>query len=328
MTAIHLGIIGTGNAARDLHWPALVQIPEKFTIPMVCNRSLPKAEAFADLVGGAEVVSDYRQLLANQTIEAVLITAPIDLNLELTEAALIAGKHVLVEKPLAANLEQGRKMIRLTGAYPNLVMMVAENFRYRQALITAAQLLESGTIGRPYAAHQIGMAHIDPSSKYVTPWRLTHQYPGGFVTDAGVHDMAALRMLFGEVEVVAAQVASGNPAIGAIDSLSMHFTAPGGLTGTYSRYFSAIGQHEDRLVILGSKGSLSLDNNRLIISVGSQADEVKQFDDNGYLAELEAFHNAVRQGAEVVSSFDEAFKDLELLINAYELAAPGETLTA
>ena len=132
MNAINLGIIGTGIAARDLHWPVLKQLTHQFTIHTVCNRTRAKAVTFAELIGGANVVDNATELLAVPEVEAVLIAAPIHLNLELTTAALAAGKHVLVEKPIEANLAQAKKMVALADQYTQLVKMIAEHFRYRQ----------------------------------------------------------------------------------------------------------------------------------------------------------------------------------------------------
>ena len=56
MNAINLGIIGTGIAARDLHWPALKQLTDQFTITTVCNRTRAKAVTYAEIIGGANVV--------------------------------------------------------------------------------------------------------------------------------------------------------------------------------------------------------------------------------------------------------------------------------
>ncbi|MFC1481551.1 Gfo/Idh/MocA family protein [Candidatus Neomarinimicrobiota bacterium] len=329
MDPIKLGIIGTGIAARDLHWPALMQLADKFEITTVCNRTRAKAVAFADFIGGTKVVNDADELLANPDVEAVLIAAPIHLNLDLTAAALAAGKHALVEKPLEANLDQAAKLLAISKDYPQLVKMVAEHFRYKQVFIEAGKMIRGGTIGRAYAANWTHLGHMDPANKFAqTTWRMAHQYPGGFVTDAGIHEIAALRMLFGDLEITGAQVASANPLLGAIDSFAMHFKSDNITMGNYSKFFSAVGQSENRLLILGTEGSLTVVEDQLVLAKGDQPDEIIKFDnDLGYQAEYEAFYAAIREGAPVISTFEEAYLDLETMIKAYELAAPGETLT-
>jgi len=110
MKPIKLGIIGCGIAARNLHWPALQKLKDKFEITMVCNHSEPKARDFAEIVGGVPYVLDYRKLLQSPAVEAVDIVLPIYLNYQVTGDALQAGKHTVVEKPLAANLPDAKQM--------------------------------------------------------------------------------------------------------------------------------------------------------------------------------------------------------------------------
>ena len=111
MNKIKLGIIGCGIATKELHWPALQKLKDKFEITMVCNHTEPKAKDFARIVGGVPYVLDYRELLQNSNVEAVDIILPIHLNYQVTKDALEAGKHVIVEKPIAANLEQAKEML-------------------------------------------------------------------------------------------------------------------------------------------------------------------------------------------------------------------------
>ena len=186
MQPINLGIIGTGIAARDLHWPALRRMPEKFTIKAVCNHTEEKAKEFSRMVGGVPYVTDYRQLLEMPEIDAVDITLPIELNYEVVKAAMQAGKDLIVEKPLAASLPQAEELVELEKDFAR-VAMVAEQFRYRSRFQRIKTLLGEGRIGEPEAVFWNGFTRTDPTNKYAqTKWRLHHQYPGGFVTDGGV----------------------------------------------------------------------------------------------------------------------------------------------
>jgi len=63
MNPIKLGIIGCGIAARELHFPALQKLQDKFSITVVCNHSEPKAKSFAEMAGGVPFVLDYQELL-------------------------------------------------------------------------------------------------------------------------------------------------------------------------------------------------------------------------------------------------------------------------
>ncbi|KNY28711.1 Gfo/Idh/MocA family protein [Pseudobacteroides cellulosolvens] len=111
MKPVKLGILGCGIAAKDLHWPALKQMKEKFEIVTVCNHTEEKAKEFAQMVGNVPYLTDYKQILANPEIEAVSILLPIHLNHQVTKEALEAGKHVIVEKPIAANMKEAEDML-------------------------------------------------------------------------------------------------------------------------------------------------------------------------------------------------------------------------
>src|SRR5512140_1581044 len=111
MRKLRLGIIGCGIAARKLHLPALSALSDRYEIVAVCNHTKPKAVSFSRLAGGVPYDLDYRKLLQRPDVEAVDIVLPIDLNHRVTRDALAAGKHVILEKPLAANLREGKEML-------------------------------------------------------------------------------------------------------------------------------------------------------------------------------------------------------------------------
>ena len=77
---IHLGVIGCGIAASELHWPALQRIPHYFRISAVCNHTEPKARDFARIAGGVPYYLECADLLKQDPVEAVLIGLPIELN--------------------------------------------------------------------------------------------------------------------------------------------------------------------------------------------------------------------------------------------------------
>jgi predicted dehydrogenase len=325
---VKLGIIGTGIAARDLHLPPLQNLKDKFEIVMVCNHTEPKAKEFSGLVGGVPYVLDYHELLKNPKVEAVDIILPIELNLIVTRDALDAGKHVIVEKPIAANLHDAELMAGLVGKYKQ-VMMVAENYRYNPVFKRIQQMIHDGKIGEPYSVfwHQFTVTGTD--NKYAqTKWRINHQYPGGFVTDAGIHNIAVLRDLFGEFKLGIAFNRSVNPSIGRMDSMSFQFVFESGVNGVFNMYFSAQGLNESRLLILGSKGTLVMEGN--VVTLKRQGkEEVKEEieTERGYQHQLEDFYDCIINGKQPVSTFAEAYKDFKAIVSAIDSAKNWERLS-
>ncbi|MCK5331065.1 MAG: Gfo/Idh/MocA family oxidoreductase [Candidatus Marinimicrobia bacterium] len=320
MKPIQLGIIGTGLAARKLHWPALKKLAAKFKIAMVCNHTEQKAQSFARLVGGVPYVLDYHDLLDNPQIEAVNIILPIELNHIVTRAALAAGKHVMVEKPLAYNLNEARKMLSFPEIYPDQIMMVAENFRYKSSLLRIAEIINKGEIGVLYSVLWNNLFMVDETNPYTkTQWRIDHKYRGGFITDGGVHNIAAIRDLFGDITWGQSLTHRINPALGEIDTFSFQFKTIRAVNGVLNIFLSAVGQSENKLIILGTTGSLVLEDNKITVQRSGQADRAETIeDDGGYEGEFADFHAAIRNGGKPISTFAEAYKDLETILSAID----------
>lgn len=325
MRRVQLGIIGCGIAARELHLPALRKLTKKFRIAAVCNHTEPKAKSFSRLTGGVPYTLNYRDLLAMTEVEAVDIALPIDLNCRVVLDSLKAGKHVIVEKPIAAQLPEARAMVGFQRRFPN-VMMVAENYRYRSIFRKAQEAIQRGVIGRVYGCLWNAFSLMTVDNKYAqTRWRRHHTYPGGFITDAGVHNIAALRMLFGELSVTGAFAGSVNPKIGTIDYLSMQYTCRGGVRGVLNLFFSANGIGENTLTIFGSTGSLVLTGGKLMVKRQGGKDRlIPVQDDSGFEAEFEDFHKAIITDASVVSTLTEGYRDFKTILDALRIARKGE----
>jgi predicted dehydrogenase len=327
MKKVSLGIIGCGIAARELHLPALQKLASRFEITAVCNHTEPKAKMLAEMAGGVPYVLDYRELLRRDDVEAVDIVLPITLNYRVTHDALRAGKHVIVEKPIAPDLADGRKMLHLTKRYRQ-VMMVAENYRYRPLFQQVLRLLQREAIGRPYAAVWTVLTRLTRENRYAqTSWRLKHRYLGGFLTDSGVHNVAAIRMLFGEIKSVSAFTQSINPSIGKLDTLSFHYETTEGVSGTFTLFFSAIGHPEDRLLIFGTKGTLVVEKNRIQLRREDKRNALLSIEeDSGIRDEFLNFYSAVRKGAKTRSSFAEGYRDLQVILAAVTAGRTGRRI--
>ena len=324
---IKLGIIGTGIAAKELHLPALVNLKDKFEITCVCNHTEPKAKDFAAMVGNVPYFLDYRDLLASKNAEAVDIILPIQLNCKVVLDSLEADKHVIVEKPIASNLDDAAFMSTFPERFDK-VMMVAENYRYNPVFKRVKDLISSGKIGEPYSVFWDQLTVMDESNIYAkTQWRIDHQYPGGFVMDAGIHNIAVLRDLFGEMKSGIAYNRSVNPSIGRMDSMSLQFVFESGVNGSLDIYFSARGMNKNELTILGSKGTIVVQGNVLSVKCGGNEESREVIEtDRGYRGQFEDLYVSIVNHKRPVSTFQEAFKDFKTMVLALDSAMKWEEL--
>lgn len=321
MKKIKLGIIGTGQAAKNLHLPALRKLKNKFEIAAVCNHTEKKGREFSKLVGGVPFYKDYREMLKNPEIEAVDLALPIDLNYHVAMDAFKAGKHVIVEKPLAASVEQGKKLLSAEKRYC-VKALVAENFRYRKVYAKTKKIIGSGIIGETYALAWNLYYNVDEKNSYAeTKWRKYNKYPGGFILDVGVHNTAAIRYLFGEITSLYSILKTINPKIGSHDTFSLLFDLENGMNGAYNVYFTVKGHWEDQLLIFGTKGTIQVLNDKIVVKREGKSEKIYDVkDDNGYRAEFLDFYDGIVHGKKMYSSLEEGLKDLTIVLKALKSA--------
>jgi predicted dehydrogenase len=144
---IRIGVIGYG------YWgPNLVRnfmTAPGSAVTRVCDLRKERLSTLGKLYHGLETCSDSADLINDPQIDAVVIATPVSTHFELAMSALKAGKHVLVEKPLAARSDQARKLVDEAAAR-NLVLLVDHTFVYTDAVRKIRELIASGQLGEIY----------------------------------------------------------------------------------------------------------------------------------------------------------------------------------
>jgi predicted dehydrogenase len=327
MPPIKIALLGAGIFARDDHLPALLALAEQFEIGAIYSRSLEKAAALAArLPNPPAIYADLPTVLARPDLQAVDIVLPIPLQPAVVEAALRAGKHVISEKPVAPTVAEGRQLLRtaagLTGP-SGLVWMVAENLRYVASYQAAAQVIRQGQIGRPIQASWAICNVINPQVKYYhTAWRRDNSFPGGFVLDGGVHSIAVIRQVMGEVESAAAFGRQVRPDLPPVDTLSANLRFESGAFGVFSITFAGTSEFASDLHVFGDRGSLRVNPSRLEVTV-DEVTTTRAFASNGVQAELADFASAIRSGITPASPPLEALRDVALIEAMLESARTG-----
>lgn len=144
---VRVGIIGCGywgpNLIRNFH-----ELPTS-KIVALCDLRQDRLKPLAKKFPSAELTTQYQNLVSDPSIDAIVIATPISTHYEIARQALKSGKHILVEKPLAATSREGTALIRLA-ARNNRILMVGHTFEYHPAVLKVAELLRAGELGRVY----------------------------------------------------------------------------------------------------------------------------------------------------------------------------------
>ena len=326
---IRLAMIGAGIYARDAHAPALAQLADHFQVVAVCARSHASADALAARFGNeVERCTDVAALLARDDIEAVDILLPIDAQAPVVAQALAAGKHVISEKPVAPDVAAAQALIAGYTPRGGQVWMVAENWRYEEAYFKAAALVQGGAVGRVLGVHFVEYVNMRPGNKYYTSaWRRGGNFQGGFLLDGGVHYVAALRMVAGEIAAVAAHAAQLTPDLPPADTMTatLHFAS--GALGAYLVCYAAGSPWAAPLTVVGERGSLRAARGRVEVADAAGAVETITCGFyNGVARELAAFAAAIRAGAPHRNTPEEALRDVAVVEAMLESARTGQAV--
>jgi predicted dehydrogenase len=179
----------------------------------MCDLDVERAQGVVGRYSRIEVTADYDQVLADPTVEAVVIATPAASHAPLAIAALEAGKHVLVEKPLATTVPDGRKMIE-AAADRGLVLMCDHTYCYTPAVLKIRELVQQGTIGdiQYIDSVRINLGLIRPDADVI--W------------DLAPHDLSILDFILPEGLRPTRLAASGVDPVGAGHACVAYLTLP------------------------------------------------------------------------------------------------------
>jgi predicted dehydrogenase len=231
---------------------------------------------------------------------------------------------VISETPVAPNGALGRELL---AAYTSdKVWMVAENFRYEEALLQAAAAVQRGEIGKPIMCHWAVHVNMAPGNKYYeTDWRRFNRFPGGFIMDGGIHFVAGLRLVLGEIASVTAVAAQQRDDLPPVDTLCATIRFDSGLIGTLSITFAAESPWPPALHIVGEKGAIRVHRDELAVTVNGET-RSQTFARNGIKSQLAAFAESIRQGRPHRNSAAEALQDVAIIEAMLRAAQTGRAV--
>lgn len=322
---VRVAVIGAGFMG-GVHSKAYTTLPDA-EIAVIYSPSPGRGQPLAaDL--GVPWSDDLAAILADASIEAVDICLPTPQHRPVTEAAIAAGKHVLLEKPIAMNLEDAQALVTLADDSDHIVMM-AHVLRFWPEYVEIARQAHAGNLGRLRSGFASRRQPFPAWSKLFSRSDLT----GGAVIDMMIHDFDALNWIFGLPVAVTARGEQNSRSNGGFDQVQVLVDYPngasalvdGGMTMPESYPFSS------RLEILGEDAAAeyTFRAGGRSVEMGGGVNELVLYPNAGepavleltqadpYANECAAFLDAIRTG----SSPDRATPHDGLIALATALAA-------
>ena len=205
---IGIAVIGTGFGQK-IHIPGFQHHP-RTEVVAVYNRDLATAKAIADSHNILYAYNKLDKILALPEVDAVSITTPPFLHYEMGTAALEAGKHLLLEKPMAINVEEVKKLHQLAEA-KGLVAIADFEFRFVPAWQLLAEYLQQGFVGqtRLIKIDWIVTSRANPERPW--NWYARKDRGGGALGAVGSHAFDYIRWLFGDIKRLSANLTCAIP---------------------------------------------------------------------------------------------------------------------
>ena len=246
VTIIGAGVIGTRLAS------AFSKVSD-FNIKFICDVDLEKATVLANKYS-SKPITNYKELINDETISVVYIGVPPTLHKELTIAFLQAGKHVICEKPLALSVSDCQQMIT---ARNNSHLLTAVNLplRYTIVVIKMKELLSERYVGDIQKIDIRFRFPIWPRAWQNVPW-LAKKVQGGPLREVGTHFFFLLHELFGDVEKILSIVDYPDSESSEIRTNGI-IKLKNGLLATVDLIVGSRDKEENSFTVIGKKGTLS-----------------------------------------------------------------------
>ena len=327
--AVRVAVVGVGAAAQVSHIPALKKA-EGVELVALCDRDEEKAARVAQRYGIPQAVETIDELLRDDALDALVVCTPNYLHAPMAIAALQAGKHVLVERPLARNAAEAEKMVA-AAKKADRVLLCALSHRFRSDSQILKKFVDGKELGRVFYA-KAGWLRQRANWK-PEDWRDKKRVAGGGVLlDLGVQMLDLSLWILGghEVESVTAS-AHFPPQTEVEDSLSAFLRLQGGSTLTLEVTWGLLMEKDFAYCnLFGEHGAALWNPLRMhramhgsLVNVTPAVDSARNVYKQAAEAQLGYFVDCVRKGSVPASAMQEALLVMRLVDAIYRSAESG-----
>ncbi|MCL4543642.1 MAG: Gfo/Idh/MocA family oxidoreductase [Chloroflexi bacterium] len=347
---LRIGLIGCGGISNAHVRGYKTLGPDVVQVVATSDVATELAQRRAQELGSAQASTDYRAVLANPAVDAVDICLPHHLHAEVAIAAARAGKHVLVEKPMACSIEQCRAMVQ-AAEQAGVTLMVAQVQRYTPSYRGVKRLVQSGELGAIRGVRFDSMQNLQLAPEH---WLYDGTLAGGgIIISVSVHRLDLIRYFIGEVRRVTALCRLGDPpfkngaesyAAAVLEftngAIGEHFATYSGFRMPYSESFMLFGDdgavhalpepgHSQGSAFYASRGhdGLAPDAPRwerqFTGFLPVEPDRQDLPGDDGFTNEIAHFVACCRSGEEPLTSGRDNLGTMAIIFAIYESACRG-----
>ena len=290
------------------------------------SRDRERARAYCDMYQGSGFFGAYQEAAADPKVQAMYICTPHHLHLKHAAMAAQAGKHILVEKPIARTLEEAREIIAAAeGASVNL--MVAENYRFMSTVRKCRELVADNAIGTLRLIQLQEEAPFQPGQ-----WRISRATTGGGVfIDGGIHKVHMLLYLAGMPEhIFAARLPQALSGVEGEDGLVLMTRSVSGAVGLINHSWTISPSPRPRWAsISGTQGHIYFELDSPLLQVSDARGEKTlrlPEDHRGLLPMVQEFLASIQEQRQPEMSGATGLQDLAVVLKAYESMEVGASL--
>jgi myo-inositol 2-dehydrogenase/D-chiro-inositol 1-dehydrogenase len=301
MEKVSVGVIGAGRIGRIHARNLKYQIPG-VRVAAVADVVVEPARRLAGELEIPRYEQDYRRLLEDRGIDAVVVCSSTDTHARIIIEAAEAGKHIFCEKPIDLSLEKIDQALKAVAA-SGVKFQVGFNRRFDPSFRKAKELVAAGKVGKP---HLLRISSRDPQPPPIEYVKVS----GGLFLDMMIHDFDMARYLMGEevAELVATATCCIDPAIGEagdVDTAVVLMRFEDGALGAIDNSRQAVYGYDQRIEVFGSEGSVIVGNKTPTEVTLHRSDSIHgekplffflERYQEAYLGEMDEFIRCLREG--------------------------------
>lgn len=338
---LNIAIIGTG-AIAPAHVNAYLKFPDRCKIVALCDQYPEKAEKLKqEYQLTADTVDNHKELLNRQDIDLVSVCTPPYTHAEISIDFLNAGKHVLVEKPMASSLEECDAMNEAAHRNQKVLSIVAQN-RFTTPMMKLKKVLDTKLMG-PIVHTQVDSYWWRGHSYYDLWWRGTWEKEGGGCTlNHAVHHIDLFQWMNGMPAEITAITSNTSHDNAEVEDLSIAIAKYG--NGSLAQITSSVVHHgeEQQLIFQGKKARVSApwklkaskakengfpeEDQELEVEIQKVYDQLPSLPYEGHAGQIQDVLSAIENNMKVLIDGKQGKQTLELITAIYQSASLKETV--